>query len=141
MQGRGWSDGDNTAMATETSPLTPFCHDSDDGDNDGDAGEGMVAGGMAGKDVAVDRTAPAMQRQRGRDGDGGKEEGAVTDGTAAGDVAGNVHGDAEVGKIADGTAAGDVAVDRMAWRRNGNGNATATAAKGRGRSQTGQRQG
>ncbi len=51
MQGRGWSDSDNTAMATATSPLTPFCHDSDTGNNDGDAGEWTVTGGTAGKDI------------------------------------------------------------------------------------------
>ncbi len=41
-------------MATATSLLMPFCRDSDAGNNDGDAGEGTVAGGTAGKDIAVD---------------------------------------------------------------------------------------
>ena len=70
----GGSDGDNTAMATATSPLTPFCHDSDTGNNDGDAGEWTVTGGTAGKDIAVDAilltTKLTTKLRRGGDGRG-----------------------------------------------------------------------
>ncbi len=56
------------ATATATSPLTPFCCENDAGDDDGDAGEGMVTGGTTEKDIAVDTIFFTTKLRRGGDG-------------------------------------------------------------------------